>query len=300
MLVSLVFVLLCGPTHPARAADDPHALADLALDACEMHRYGECARVLDRVQALTPHSRYLLGAAEAWALTGDLTAAEVRLGMALMDPTLEPGIRPRIESLLARVRAAAPHAARARASAPAHAARAWEAALAASDIGHFLVEAGLAWEAAQRHEAAFEAFSRALARTDLPDDDLRLLPGHLATVQALMPPPPPDRTAAWLTAGFATAAAIFAAGAFVTAEDHRDDVRLALSDDPVTTMTRAQAQKKQAISDDWHLAGWIGIGATVALVTTSVALFSIPPEPRATLHLRAAVGPGSLSLAGSF
>ena len=101
----------------------------------------------------------------------------------------------------------------------------------------------------------------------------------------------------------AVAAAIsvaLAVGAFIAADQHRQEVVDALGDEPVTAITRAGAQRKESLSEDWNLVGWIALGSGVALAVTSVTLFAIGPDARASVHVEATALPDRLVLRGRF
>lgn len=283
---------------------DAHDLADLALVASADHRYADAAQLLDRAFDDAPHPLYRLAAAEAYLRDGETVLADRRVSAALANPTLPPAARTRGEALLARARAAAVHVGRARAARPAEAARAWEQAFEVADVGRFLAQSAASWEAARRFEDAAATYARAAQRDDLPPDVAVAVAAGLVRSRAAIPPPPPDLTAAWITTGTAAAALAFAGAALLTSNGYHDDVRGALAHlegGVVTGITRAEAQRQEALADSWQTAGWVGLGVGAGLLATSVILFATAPDAASTSNVRleAAAGPGGVMVFAS-
>ena len=179
------------------------------------------------------------------------------------------------------------------------AARAWEDAFAAAQVGRFLVRAGRAWEDALDFVRADTAYSRALRRDDLPYGVAAEAAARLVHARANRPPPPPDRTWAWVTGGAAAATLAFAGVAGLVSNDHHADVRDALArdlDGPVRAMTRAEALARQSQGDDWRTAAWVGLASGAALAVTSVVLYFAAPEPTSDIRLEAAATSDGLVL----
>ena len=304
VLAALAVVPAASAAPAGDSGPDAHDLADLALVASADHRYADAALLLDRAFADAPHPLYRLAAAEAYLRDGDTVLADRRVSAALADPTLAPAARLRGEALLARARAAAVHVGRARAARPAEAARAWEQAFEAADVGRFLAQSAASWEAARRFEEAAATYARAAQRDDLPPDVAVAVATGLVRARAAIPPPPPDLTAAWVTTGAAAAALAFAGAALLTSNGYHDDVRGALAHQEggvVTGITRAEAQRQEALADSWQTAAWVGLGVGAGLLATSVILFATAPDTASTSNVRleAAAGPGGVMVFAS-
>jgi len=91
--------------------------------------------------------------------------------------------------------------------------------------------------------------------------------------------------------GAAAVALAFGGAALLASNRYHADVRSGLAHQQngvVTGITRAEAQRREALAGDWRTAAWIGLGVGAGLLATGLVLFATTPDTASHVRIEAA------------